>query len=251
MDEKVYLASPICIDSLNLNIGNRSLLQKFSLQLSQGERIGLTGPSGCGKTTLLHSIISRKLPEGSSSTKFDICNNHFGYAVQRGGLFPWYSLRRNIEFAALEAEEPQPTTELIEYLLDHYELNAVADNYPDELSGGEYQRASLATAISSRSRILIADEPLTGVDNSTKWKVLEQLTNDLIERNSSLLLVSHDVDMLVFLCNKVIVLGGSPANVIETIEISSPAPRFRHDLLNLNFMNIREALFRILINNKL
>lgn len=239
------------IDGLSFNIGKRALINSLSLRIALFSRVGLTGPSGCGKTTLLHSILKKKPTPGAKYQKFEISNQQFGYVPQRNGLIPWYSLRKNIELAARSRGNTElPYTESeIDRIIERYGLSKVVSNFPDQLSGGEYQRAVLATAIAFQSRLLVADEPLTGVDNNIKWNALEELTKDLAVHNNSLLLVSHDVDTLVFLCDEIIVLGDEPTRPIDVLSIPNHHPRSRADMTSKEFILMRERLFEVLLGN--
>jgi len=243
----------IFIDELGFSIDKRELINSLSINITPSKRIGLTGPSGCGKTTLLRNIINKQAPPEAEYHEFKTSSLPFGYVPQSNGLFPWYSLRKNIEIAVqATCDTKTPYTEsAINQLLCRYNLSEVASNFPNQLSGGEYNRAVLASAIAFQSDLLIADEPLAGVDNRIKWNVLEELTKDLADCNNSLLLVSHDIDTLVFLCDEIIILGDTPARPIEVLNISKPHPRSRIDMTSKEFILIREQLFEVLLNNKL
>lgn len=244
-----YTDNLISINDLCFSLDNRELIHSLSFEVGPCRRVGVTGPSGCGKTTLLRSILNKKTPPNSTYSRFAISNEQFGYVPQRNGLFPWYSLQKNLRLAVQAsrniAKEANPVD--IDTLLTSYGLSNVAANFPDQLSGGEYQRAALATAIAFQSRLILADEPLTGVDNNIKWNVLEALTANLAEQRTSLLLVSHDVDTLVFLCDEVILLGEVPARQIELLSIPNHHPRTRSDMISDEFKQIREHLFELLV----
>lgn len=242
----------ISIDGLSFGHDKRELINSLSIEIGTSKRVGITGPSGCGKTTLLRSLIKKQLPLGAKYTSLKICNDQFSYVPQKNGLIPWYSLRKNIELAVQASSKFRPPNQELDInsLLNNYGLAKVISNFPDQLSGGEYQRAVLAAAIAFQSCLIVADEPLTGVDNNTKWNVLEELTNNLADQNSSLLLVSHDVDTLVFLCDEIIVLGGIPARPIDKISIQNHHPRSRTDMTSNEFILMREHLFEILLRNK-
>lgn len=189
----------IDIQKLDLAINSLELLKNFSLKLQKGEKIGLTGPSGCGKTTLLNSIIENKTPESSSFEKFEI-NNQFNinYNPQKNGLLPWYDVRKNLQILT------KRNASLSSNILKNFNINSKLNSYPNELSGGEYQRVSLAISLLSNPDLLIIDEPLTGVDIKLKYKILQELYLYLNTEYKSLLLVSHEIDILLFLCDKII-----------------------------------------------
>ncbi len=243
----------IFIDGLSFSVDKRTLINSLSIKVGQAKRIGLTGPSGCGKTTLLRSILNKKPPPDAKYKSFEISNRQFGYVPQKNGLLPWYSLRKNIELAVQASSDAKTsyTKSEIDQLLNRYDLSKVASNFPDQLSGGEYKRAVLASAIAFQVCLLVADEPLTGVDNKIKWNILEELTKDLSCHSNSLLLVSHDVDILVFLCDEVIVLGDTPASPIDVLRIPNHHPRSRADMTSDEFILVRERLFEVLLGKNI
>lgn len=235
---------PILIDirSANLCVGDRVLIRDLSLTLHRGMRIGLTGPSGCGKTTLLRSIVGRKLSVFSSAQRFDLNYSRVGYVPQRGGMLPWFSLGRNLHILA----PPSADSVWCEEVLDLMELSHVSNSFPDQLSGGESQRARLACAIVSQPVLCCADEPLTEVGLQQKWRLLERWSGEISRRNASLILVSHDVDTLIYLCDEIIILGGShnaPSGVVSRVEvITTPHPRKPTHLTDSSLESIRKQM---------
>lgn len=219
--------SPLLVDiqSIDLHLGGRLLIKDLTIQLAHGARIGLTGPSGCGKTTLLRSIAARSLDVHSTAQQFALTTSRVGYIPQSGGMLPWYSLIRNLKlFTDPDAGEGWFST-----VLSMMELDLVGNSFPDQLSGGESQRARLACAIVARPALCCADEPLTEVGLQQKWRLLERWSVEMSKRNSGLVLVSHDVDTLAYLCDEVIVLGeyrGKGSSVTSRLLVNgTPHPR--------------------------
>lgn len=210
----------ISLDALSLTIGERALMHEMSFQLFKGEKIGITGPSGCGKTTLLREIVKGKLSKSFKAKRFEVADARFAYVPQQNGLVPWWSIRRNLLFAARRSVNSQSANEQIANIAESYGFKQVFDNFPDQISGGEYQRAVLACAVVSNPEILVVDEPLNGVDIYTKWEILEQFAADIVQKEIGLLMVSHDIEVLCFLCDHVLVLRGQPAQqfVVEKIQ---------------------------------
>ncbi len=219
------MKSLIDIQNLTLIIGTIQLLNGFSLKIKRGEQVGLTGPSGCGKTTLLRSIINGKPPKGS---KFEQFNSDFGdvnitYAPQKNGLLPWYTVSKNFEILNSKKDK-----KLNLHKFTKFGIDSKFDSYPSELSGGEYQRVVLASAFLHEPELMIVDEPLTGVDINTKYKILQILYKYFYgHRDKSLLLVSHDVDVLMLLCDKIIFLNVASNTGINEISLIDK-PKVKH-----------------------
>lgn len=242
----------IDLDEVCLSISDRILIQNFKLRLESGRRIGLTGPSGCGKTTLLRSIIGRKLTSGSSAAQFKLADCQIGYVPQQGGLLPWFSLRRNLNvFAAINVEDKEKWCTDILALV---ELTQVGTTFPERLSGGEIQRARLACAIAARPTLCCADEPLTEVGLQQKWRVLERWSSEMSERQTSLILVSHDIDALIYLCDEIIALGGPTGQPVRTVArfvvSAEHHPRKLDDLNDSSFESIRREMVNTLYLEK-
>ena len=216
------------VQNLNLFVNGQWLLNKFSLQVEYGQRIGITGPSGCGKTTFLRSIISGEPPEGSSFQAFEVQRQGLGYAPQVAGLFPWLCVRRNLEFFVKKRYVSHESQSTIEPIVEDFGLEECIDNYPSQLSGGEYQRSVLACAIIISPEIFIIDEPLTGVD-------------------FRMILVSHDSEILSYLCDHVITLGKRPAVIKKTFNFAGRHPRRRMELMEGSLMQAREDLLNWLL----
>jgi NitT/TauT family transport system ATP-binding protein len=228
--------SVIEIKNLYLKIKGNDLLSGFSLKIEKDERIGITGPSGCGKSTLLKSIVKGSFPDGSHVEKFQK-NSDFVYAYvpQTNGLLPWYSLRRNLNIFKKDVS-------LYKETLNQFKLNDCIDNFPHQLSGGEFQRSILASAIINQPDVFFADEPLTELDIVNKWNLLSFWSELIRLSNAALLLISHDVDTLLYLCDRIIVLSDKPAKVLNEFVIDTPHVRNIDFLVSESFIESKKQL---------
>lgn len=235
----------IDINNLSLRIKGVELLNNFDLCICGSYRIGITGPSGCGKTTLLRSIVRSSPPEGSIFNKFVISLNskeRIGYAPQSGGLLPWYSLRRNLINVVAGKTTKNVEDANVDEITEAFALSKQLDQYPSMLSGGEKQRSILAASIVLKPRVFVTDEPLTEVDLAGKWKLLQYWSSKIAEFESALVLVSHDVDVLLYLCDEIIVLTGKPSQISCRFFITAPHPRQREDMTIGKAHEVRKAL---------
>jgi ABC-type nitrate/sulfonate/bicarbonate transport system ATPase subunit len=137
-----------------------------------------------------------------------------------------------------------------EAVLAATELTGVEKAFPAQLSGGELQRARLACAMAPKPGLCCADEPLTEVGLLQKWRVLNRWSTEMSERHTALLLVSHDVDILMYLCDEIILLGGpsdEPARIISRFVMhDEPHPRNLTSLSTRPFEEKRRAIIEIL-----
>ncbi len=230
----------IQIENLFLKINGLSLLNDFNISLNLGKRIGITGPSGCGKSTFIKSIILNNFPKGSNYKIFksDISDVNFkiGYIPQNSGLLPWFSLKKNLELFSSDDD-------LLQEIITNTELSYNLNSFPHNLSGGEQQRALLACSIALKPKLFIADEPLTEIDFSRKKDILNYWSKKIKEFNSSLLIVSHDIDTLLFMCDEIILLSDKPSEILKKIEINNkPHPRSFDIVLSEEMIDYKRKL---------
>jgi molybdate transport system ATP-binding protein len=200
--------------------------------------VGVFGPSGAGKTTLLELIAGLRrahggqvildetvLADSASRQWIPPHRRRIGYVPQDLALFPHLDVRGNILFGAPKMDE-DATSYSIEALIELLGLAPLLGRRIDGLSGGERQRVAIARALAAKPRLLLLDEPLTGLDADRKESVLEYLK--LLRRNWSvpMIYVSHQADELAALCDEVIVLRhGAVAARGPTADIFEPADR--------------------------
>lgn len=201
---------------------NSVLVRELGLHWSSGERLGLTGPSGCGKTTLLRTLVNGALPSGLCGlVERDLDSDvKIAYCPQRGGLFPWYSLRRQLSEWAGANQHSESMLEIA----DAMGLIPQIDRFPDELSGGEYQRALLGRTLMTGGDLHILDEPCMAVDISSRWHVLDVWNSSVARTGAAAIIVGHEVDMLAYLCDRVIVIGKNRLEAREIVVSREPGP---------------------------
>ena len=237
------------VQSLDLKIENVNLMTSVSFSVSKGERVGISGPSGCGKSTLIKSVINKYPPNGSSFEKFELLTSRLAYMPQKNGLFPWFTIKKNIEFSLKQSQiNFSSLSSQVNNILIKFGIEKISRNYPHQVSGGEYQRAIIACSVSAFPDLLLSDEPFTGLDNKTKWSALESFSEILDEGKVGLLLISHDVDTLFYMCDRVIVLGGENYSVISDLKTKRRPFQNRDALTTTPALVTRESLFKTLLN---
>jgi NitT/TauT family transport system ATP-binding protein len=215
--------------SKTFTTGSRTVhsLRDFSLRMPANEFVTLVGPSGCGKSTALN--IAAGLLEPSAGHALLGGQPIHGPDAQRGvifqqyALFPWLTVRANIEFALRLRGVPRATraSEAIAYL----ELVGLADfaaALPKELSGGMRQRCAIARAYAAEPKILLMDEPFGALDALTRLKMHVLLRKLCAAHQPAVLLVTHDVDEAIVLADRVIVLDEGRIVAEEHISLSTP-----------------------------
>ena len=188
------------VSNLSVAFNNRVIVDNLSFTVPTGETLAITGPSGIGKTTLLHAIcgIVRTTHgtvhiDDSDITTLPTHKRGIGLVSQTGDLFPNMTVSQNIEFGLRITRMPK-TDRLarINELLELVNLRHLAHRNVAELSGGEARRIALARALAPRPRVLLLDEPLSGLDQETHDALISDLARVLKQTATTALLVTHD-----------------------------------------------------------
>tara|TARA_B100001093_G_scaffold310650_1_gene296430 strand:- start:4350 stop:4991 length:642 start_codon:yes stop_codon:yes gene_type:complete len=177
-----------------------SSLQEINLNISRGQKVSILGPSGCGKSTLLRLIAGLEEPgageiiiNGFMASKKNYLmppeKRKIGLVVQEKALFPHLSVYENICFGIKQNKNKNSISlDLLELL----KIDTLKDKYPHEISGGEQQRVALARSLAPNPELLMLDEPFSALDESLKETLYVDISKVFLERNSTILLVTHD-----------------------------------------------------------
>jgi ABC-type nitrate/sulfonate/bicarbonate transport system ATPase subunit len=206
------------------------------LEVDSHEVLALMGPSGCGKTTVLSTIAGMRDPIAGSleilgSTRADRWRaQNTARTVQSFPLFHWLTVRQNLELACRIRGMP---VNQVERLLEQFSASHLANRYPRGLSGGERCRASLAQAAVANPKLVLLDEPFTGLDTLVKEDVAASLFAFARSNGIGVLLVTHDLNDAISFSQRVMVLGGRPiAHVLAEVDTSeASAPETIRELL--------------------
>jgi NitT/TauT family transport system ATP-binding protein len=206
----------------------------LSFQVERGEFIAIVGPSGCGKTTFL-SAVAGLLPIASGrleldGRQIDGPGPERSLVFQQASLFPWRTVRRNIEFS-LEAEgkKTADSEQRVRDMITLVGLDGADDKFPGELSGGMSQRVNLARALVTDPDLLLLDEPFAALDAQTREVMQQELTRIWQAGAGSVgktaIFITHDVPEAVLLADRVIVFSAGPAHLVESVTVDLPRPR--------------------------
>ena len=211
------------------------ILDDVNLTLRENEIVGLLGRSGSGKSTLLRSIAGLIRPT-EGEVVFPVCSDIEGatsvaMVFQSFALFPWLTVQQNVELG-LEARRV-PVAERKRRALEAIDLiglDGFENAYPKELSGGMRQRVGLARALVVNPSILLMDEPFSALDVLTA----ETLRTDLLDLwcegrmpIKSILMVTHNIEEAVLMCDRILVFSSNPGRIAAEIKVDLPQPRSR------------------------
>ncbi|TWH10352.1 NitT/TauT family transport system ATP-binding protein [Rhodococcus rhodochrous J45] len=205
----------------------QTIFDDFSLDVVPGELVSLVGASGAGKTTLLHLVAGLENADaGTVRVSTTDAPVRIGMVFQQPRLLDWISVTKNVEIAAKAAG--QSLSEIPE-LLEAVGLSEYADAFPSVLSGGQRQRVAVARAFAVNPDVVLFDEPFSALDELTGRKLRLLLQTLLTERSVTGLLVTHNALEAAFLSDRVVVLAGRPARVVQDIRVDLPRPRSTED----------------------
>lgn len=193
-------------------------LQGINLNIKEGELLSVLGPSGCGKTTLLNIVAGFLAPTNGTIS----LNNkqvsgpgaERGMVFQKGALFEWMSVRKNVAFGPSMKGMPQrETNEIVDHLLDVVGLQDFKDKAIYELSGGMQQRVALARCLANEPDVILMDEPLGALDALTREKMQGLVLKLWKETGKTIILITHSVEEALLLGERLLVMAPRPGRV--------------------------------------
>lgn len=194
------------------------VLDGIDLDVTKGEFLAILGPSGCGKSTLLN-ILARADVLDSGCVEYGVNHENsakekIAVAWQEESLMPWKTVYKNIEFSLIATNSPKAERkERVEKWIAAVGLNGFADYYPSQLSQGMRKRVSLAAALVSEPDLLLMDEPFSSLDPHTKRQIEKEVVLLWESLDTTIILVTHDVQEAVALADRIVVLTARPATV--------------------------------------
>jgi NitT/TauT family transport system ATP-binding protein len=226
----------LSFDHLAVTLGDREILSPVTLSIHRGEIICVIGASGCGKTTLLraaagllHPSRGRVLHQGSPVTG---PSREVAFVFQDYGraLLPWRTVRANVGLALEAARVPAADrTARVARVLQTVGLDAHADKFPAQLSGGMQQRVQIARCLAQRPDVMLMDEPFGALDAMTREALQDELVRLVREEGLTVLFVTHDLEEALYLGDRVVALRSNPTparpSLAALIDVPLPRPR--------------------------
>ncbi|MGD0817794.1 MAG: ABC transporter ATP-binding protein [Methanomassiliicoccales archaeon] len=224
--------------------GEMVAIEDFNLDVNEGEFVCILGPSGCGKTTLLRMIAGLESPTSGelllNGNPISKPGSDRGMVFQEFALFPWRTVRKNIEFGLEVKKVPSAErTKISQRFIDLVGLNGFEDYHPYQLSGGMKQRVGIARALANEPTILLMDEPFGALDAQTRNLMQKELLRIWKETQKTVVFITHSVDEAVYLADRIIVLTTRPSHIKEIFEIKTERPR---DRASVEFANLRKRI---------
>ncbi|MGL5012561.1 MAG: ABC transporter ATP-binding protein [Paracoccaceae bacterium] len=231
----------VAVEHLTRRLGGRVVVDDVSLALPAGQVTCLLGPSGCGKTTTLRMIAGVERPDagrilidGRDVTAAPPEARGVGLMFQDFALFPHLTVAQNVGFGL--AGDRAAKVNRVGELLEKVGLSGFGEKHPHELSGGEAQRVALVRALAPRPRVMLMDEPFSGLDNRLRDGIRDATLAVLKSEGTAVLLVTHEpveamrmADQIALMRGGRIVQQGAPYNVYNA-PVDKAAAAFFSDI---------------------
>ena len=210
---------------------SRLVLGGISFSIAASELVSLVGPSGCGKSTLLRLIGGLDVSDSGEllvgKQKIVGPSAERGLVFQDPNLFPWLTVRRNIEAGLAARGVLREKRNEVDEFMRLVGLGAFANAYPHHLSGGMAQRVALARALINHPKVLLLDEPLGALDAFTRMRMQDEVLSLWENRRTTILLVTHDIDEAIYMSDRILIMTQAPGRIDREINIDLARPRDR------------------------
>jgi NitT/TauT family transport system ATP-binding protein len=250
--------SALSISKLRVRFGARTILEAINLNVRPGEFVCIVGSSGSGKTTLLRVLAGlaradhgRVLFDGAEISG-PSCERAIIFQDYSKALLSWRTVRGNVALSLEARNVPAKEQDaIIDELLAKMGLSRAREQFPAQLSGGMQQRVQIARCLAQEPKLLLMDEPFGALDAMTRQVLQDEILQLVAEKHISTVFITHDLEEAIYLGDRVVVLGNSPATIVESMDIELPRPR---DQLTTRedgrFLAYRHRLFGLLVHDR-
>lgn len=220
------------------------VLDDISFSVKENEFLVIFGPGQSGKTTLLNILAGLEKP--SSGKVYD--NNELvtkpspkrGVVYQRMALFPWLTVKGNVEFGPkVRNLEKKESNKIVDHYINLVGLEGFEKSYPNQLSGGMQQRVGIARAYANNPDVLLLDEPFGHLDAQTRYLMQEELQRIWQTEKRTVVFITNNIEEAVYLADRIILITNSPAKIKKEYIIDMPFPR---SYVDKEFLEIRQEI---------
>ncbi|OYT97190.1 MAG: sulfonate ABC transporter ATP-binding protein [Pseudomonas sp. PGPPP3] len=256
LSEYAAVESRLRVDGVSLRYQSPSgetftALDKVSFEVPDQQFAVIVGPSGCGKSSLLYLTAGLAEPsEGEiyvGGSKVDGPGVDRGMVFQGYTLFPWLTVRQNIEFGlrrrGLMSDQIRT---IVEFYLGEVGLKKFAEHYPKQLSGGMMQRVAIARALANDPQILLMDEPFGALDSQTRLQMQQLLLQVWSNSKKTVVFVTHDIDEAILLADRIYVMGARPGRIKEVLDVPIARPRSLDVVMEPEFIRMKRHILELL-----
>ncbi|MHC8323841.1 ABC transporter ATP-binding protein [Pseudomonas sp. GB2N2] len=256
MAAPAHAAPRLQVDKVSLRYqkpdgGVFTALDQVSFEVPDQQFAVLVGPSGCGKSSLLYLTAGLNEPtEGEiyvGGQQVQGPGADRGMVFQSYTLFPWLTVRQNVEFGLKRrGMAAAQRKEIVDYYVNEVGLTGFADNYAKQLSGGMMQRVAIARALANDPQILLMDEPFGALDSQTRLQMQQLLLRVWGNSKKTVLFVTHDIDEAILLGDRVYVMGARPGRIKQILDVPIERPRTLDMVMERSFIEMKRDIFGLL-----
>jgi putative spermidine/putrescine transport system ATP-binding protein len=245
----------VSLQKLSLAYGQTLVVPDLDLDIRKGELIALLGPSGCGKTTTMRAIAGLMAPQSGyilidaqDVTRVPANKRGIGLVFQSYALFPHLSAFENVAFGLrLKKLANSDITKRVDQGLETVGLAHLAKRKPDDMSGGQQQRLSLARSLVMEPKVLLLDEPLSNLDARLRLDMRLELQRVQRETGITMVFVTHDQAEALALADRIVLMKDGKIEQLGTPDELYNAPQTRFAADFLGFQNIFEVVDQTII----
>ncbi|WP_130860437.1 ABC transporter ATP-binding protein [Gracilibacillus phocaeensis] len=249
-ERRVKVSMQDVIKTFDSRNGEVVALNGINLDIMENEFIAVVGPSGCGKSTLLNIIAGLEKPTSGQvlcdGKHIEGTGQERGVVFQQYALFPWLTVKGNVEFACKIQSKQKSKAEIEQLALKYIKMVDLEDfinHYPKELSGGMKQRVAIARAYAANPSVLLMDEPFGALDAQTRTQLQEELLETWDKEKKTCFFITHDVDEAIVLGQKVMIMSARPGRIKEIVDVNIPYPRNQETKISQDFMDIKNHIW--------
>ncbi|MPZ78043.1 MAG: ATP-binding cassette domain-containing protein [Deltaproteobacteria bacterium] len=221
----------------------------IDFEVRDREFFGIIGPTGCGKTTLLHIIAGLEQPT-TGSVEFvgeKTTQSMVSMVFQDSALMPWRTVEENVPLGAeFRNEQPSALKRVSQFFLEIVRLLDFGSARPYELSGGMKQKVAIARALANDPAVILMDEPFASLDAQTRLLMREELLRIWERDKKTVILVTHNLDEAVMLCDRIAVMSAAPALIKSIVSVDVPRPRSFRSMKDPDFVRCTEKIWDLL-----
>jgi len=231
------------------NQGDLRAIGGINLEVRDREFFGIIGPTGCGKTTLLH-IIGRLETPSTGTVQFvgeQSAKSPVAMVFQDAALMPWRTVEENVPLGAeFRKERPSALKRISQFFLEIVRLVDFSGARPHELSGGMRQKVAIARALANDPEVVLMDEPFANLDAQTRLVMREELLRIWERDKKTVILVTHNLEEAVMLCDRIAVMSSRPGLIKEIVTVDMPRPRTMKSMRDPDFAHCMDKIWNLL-----
>ncbi|MBS5885042.1 MAG: ABC transporter ATP-binding protein [Clostridium sp.] len=233
----------IVLKNISKSFDEMEILRKINIEVKEGELVSILGPSGSGKSTIFN-ILTNLINSDRGEVEV---NGDLSYMYQKDMMVPWKKVIDNIGIPLIfKGNSKKNAREEVKKHIDEFGLNGFEYKYPSQLSGGMKQRANFLKTYLTSNDIMLLDEPFGALDSITRRKMQKWLLDLTKEINSTILLITHDIEEAILLSNRIYIISEKPAIIKGEIKVNLPKERNEDIVTSDKFVAIKKEVLELM-----